>query len=126
MNGEEISMTITESDIVWPDGATEEQKKFFLHSLNIAAKRKKMVHVLYTPSCKCDYQATVLLDRFPMSYKILSQCDICKKGVLMKITEPPIYYIPETDEELNEGEMIDYLEKNSKLEQECLDNITKT
>lgn len=119
-------MTITENDLIWPKEATPEQKKFILHSMNIAEKRKKMVHILYTPSCGCDYQATVLLDRFPMSYKIHSQCHMCKKGVLVEITEPTIYYIPEKDEEMTEGEMVKYLEINSKVEKECLEKIPKT
>ena len=118
-------MVFKEYDIIWPKEATEDQRKYILYSMNKAEKRKKMVHVLYTPSCKCDYQATVLLDRFPMSHKIHSRCDMCKKGVLLEITEPTIYYIPATDEEMTESEMRKYLEINSKVEQECLDDISE-
>jgi hypothetical protein len=47
--------------------------------------------VIYRPDCGCPIEQFVLLDRFPMSPKILNQCPECKKPCLSCISDPIIF-----------------------------------
>lgn len=82
------------SNIKWPDGITEEQKEEFIHNLEMMAEEAAHISVIYTPSCGCPIEQFYVLDRFPMSPKIMSQCPECKKGCLMEISDPIMFYEP--------------------------------
>lgn len=76
-------------------------RRFQRESLSVA--------VIYNPDCGCPIDHFVLLDRFPMSTKIISSCSECKKGCLMEISEPIIFHdqLTETDFSLEDlDEMI--------------------
>jgi len=74
--------------------APEDVRKFWEHHAKQWAKEQSMVYVFYKPSCGCEYRMTVLLDRWPMSEKIISHCKECKEGTLLEISDPIEFFIP--------------------------------
>jgi pyridoxine/pyridoxamine 5'-phosphate oxidase len=117
---------------------TEEQKKWFDHFIEKRQRELSSVNVIYRPTCGCPYEYTVLLDRFPMSKKIMIHCKDCKKGTFLEISDPIIFHFPWnkqdiTLEELRKMEIMDspqkpYLESYcfwsaiDYLEKKCKEN----
>jgi hypothetical protein len=80
------------------DKFSEKEKEQVKYMLEKDAERLASIYVTYEPSCGCEYVQDALLDRFPMSEKILSVCEICKKGILLKISDPIQFYLPLTEQ----------------------------
>lgn len=78
--------------IVFPDDYDEKKKEIARQYIEWIKKRDYSVCVIYNPDCGCKVDQFVILDRFPMSKKIISSCPECKKGCLMEISNPPIFY----------------------------------
>ena len=84
----------------WPEGITEEQKQYFISYIKHRSEENTRLWVIYHPDCGCHVDQFVLLDRYPMSPKIISRCPECKKGCLMEISDPIIFHLPLTDQDL--------------------------
>jgi len=69
--------------------------------LKIQLKKKELLYVVYTPSCKCEIIQDVVLDRYPMSEKIIASCPSCKKMVHLEVSNPIKFYIPILKKEYN-------------------------
>ena len=74
------------------DEFTEEQKVIIKQRIQRQAQDLINVCVVYRPDCGCEVEQMVVLDRFPMSPQIISQCPLCKKGCLMEISDPPLFH----------------------------------
>src|SRR5574338_224262 len=74
--------------IVWSKEVTEEQKEGFKQHLAWHAKQQERLCVIYHPNCGCSIDSFVVLDRFPMSEKIIAcQCPECKNYCTMEISD---------------------------------------
>lgn len=93
--------------IVWPEGFTEEMKKEFEYEIERSCKRKEMLCVIYDPSCGCQYESCVVLDRFPMSEKIHHRCDDCRKGCMLEISDPIRFHLPMTKQDYSLYDLMD-------------------
>ncbi len=85
--------------IVWPEGVTNDQKKYLEGFLRSQSEEKTRLCVIYNPSCGCAVDQFVLLDRFPMSEKIISSCPVCKKRCYMEISDPIKFHLPLLEED---------------------------
>lgn len=65
--------------------------------------------VIYNPDCGCSVDQFVLLDRVPMSPKIISSCPNCKKGCLMEISDPIIFYDPLEEKDIPLNQLVNYV-----------------
>ena len=72
--------------------------------LESQARRRVAISVIYNPDCECPIDQFFLLDRYPMSKKIISSCPECKKNAYMEISDPIIFHseLPEQDFELKD------------------------
>lgn len=77
----------------------EERKKYIEHMMEQRSKDRESLCVIYNPDCGCRVDHFVVLDRYPMSEKIHSQCALCKKGCLFEITHPIIFHQPMMNED---------------------------
>lgn len=100
-------MTIFSENINWPEGTTEEQKNWMKAFLNRKAQELMQVCVIYTPNCGCEYESFVVLDRYPMSKKIISKCEVCKKGIFLEISNPIRFHQPWDEKDFELKDMID-------------------
>ena len=92
-----------------------EIRTYFDYRVQKAIEEIEFFSVIYNPDCGCSVDQFVMLDRYPMSKKIISQCPCCKSGCLMEITNPVIFHLVPTG--------LDYsLEELSKLK---LDTTTR-
>jgi hypothetical protein len=87
--------------IVWPKEFSEEQKECFKSYLEFFARKQQSLCVIYLPDCGCPIEQMVILDRYPMSPKIISSCPECKKGCLMEISDPIAFYLPLTKQDFS-------------------------
>lgn len=90
-----------EDEFVFLDKELEEKYKNKPEELELIKRqyrarveREYSIYVIYHPDCGCPVDQFVLLDRFPMSEKIMGSCPNCKKGCLMEISNPIIFYCP--------------------------------
>ncbi len=83
------------------------------------AERDSSICVIYNPDCGCPLDQFVLLDRFPMSKKIISSCPECKKNAYMEISNPIIFHSQLTDEDFSLKDLIDMV-INSSWQEEYL------
>lgn len=93
------------SHIVWPEGITEDQKKYFEFHFRQQAEEKTRLCVIYHPSCGCELDQFVVLDRYPMSEKIISTCPACDKGCYMVISDPIRFHLPILNQDYNLEEL---------------------
>jgi hypothetical protein len=79
--------------MIWlnTEGLDEEAKKYAEYLCKKKADELTNVMVIYRPDCGCQIEQFVLLDRFPMSPKILNRCPECKKACLSEISDPIIF-----------------------------------
>lgn len=71
---------------------TDEQKKIAQDRAERRARELTDVCVIYRPDCGCEVEQFVVLDRFPMSPKIMAPCPACDKSCLLEISEPPRFH----------------------------------
>lgn len=83
-----------ETGISWPERTTEEQKMMIREMVKRRSIELTSISVVYTPSCGCEIELDVILDRFPMSEKIHHICPNCHKGILAEITNPIEFWEP--------------------------------
>ncbi|HEY3527457.1 MAG TPA: hypothetical protein VGK47_14775 [Nitrososphaeraceae archaeon] len=83
----------------WPEGTTEAQKDHFRSYIKWKCEQQISLCVIYHPNCGCEVDQFVLLDRYPMSEKIISRCPACDKGILMEISDPIIFHLPLTKQD---------------------------
>lgn len=83
----------------FPDNWTEEMKGEARQMCEMQAQSLYYLTVVYHPNCGCDTKISFVLDRFPMSPKIICRCQICKKGCLAEISDPITFYLKLTDQE---------------------------
>lgn len=80
--------------MVWLNDDVSDSHKIFIESfLKQKFKEKSSLCVIYTPDCGCEIEQFVLLDRFPMSPKIISICPVCKKWCHMEISNPILFHV---------------------------------
>ena len=85
---------------------TEEEKEGWLKYVQKLQERSFFLQVVYNPSCGCPIDQMVLLDRFPMSTKIIcGKCPECKKGCVMEISDPITFHDPLQDVDLTLEEL---------------------
>lgn len=77
----------------------EEKKKILQWIARLRFQELNAMTVIYNPDCGCSVDQFVLLDRYPMSKKIISTCPVCQKGCLMEITNPPVFHIELNDQD---------------------------
>jgi len=92
-----------------PENFTNEQRECVIELIKHKAKQEESLYVMYESDCGCEGYETVLLDRFPMSEKIMHQCHLCKKGIICSITQPPIFYLPLLKQKYTHQEMSEML-----------------
>ena len=81
-----------------------------IHMVNQQTIRKTSVHMMYKPSCGCEYEKPVLLDRFPMSEKIIcGKCSDCLKFITLDLIRPYIFYVPMTEIRITHEELRTHL-----------------
>lgn len=80
--------------IIWPEGISDEQKENMIASFRRDFKERSKLCVIYNPDCGCNIDQFVVLDRFPMSKKIMARCPVCEKVCLMEISDPIIFHCP--------------------------------
>ncbi len=73
---------------------TPEQKEIVLEMIRRHTESLESLCVIYHPDCGCPIEQMVVLDRYPMSPKIISTCPSCSKGCLMEISNPIRFYLP--------------------------------
>jgi len=93
--------------IVFPKNFTEEQKQEWGEYFKRHVQRKCELVVIYNPDCGCPIDQFFLLDRFPMSPTIFSQCPSCKKGCLMEISEPIVFHLPIQNQDIELDKLCD-------------------
>jgi len=93
----------------WPEGTTEEQKDYARAFLKHIADEQTRLCVIYNPDCGCSIDQMVVLDRYPMSPKIISRCPECKKGCLMEISDPIRFHLPLTDQDFSLEDLKDFI-----------------
>jgi hypothetical protein len=85
--------------LVYAKDATDEDMYEVLLHLESNIIRKKFISVIYNPDCGCPIDNMVVLDRYPMSSKILFyRCPHCLKGCTMEISNPIIFHSKLLDE----------------------------
>lgn len=78
---------------------TSEYKIKYLEEILFREKvRLNSLMVIYHPSCGCELDQFVLLDRYPMSEKIISTCPGCNQPGHMELSDPLAFYLPVTEE----------------------------
>jgi hypothetical protein len=80
--------------IIFPEGISEHDQEGLKNYFRQQFKERSRLCVIYNPDCKCNVDQFVVLDRFPMSEKILCMCPVCDKGCLMEISDPIIFHCP--------------------------------
>jgi hypothetical protein len=80
--------------LVFPQGMSEHDQEGWKHYFRQQFKQRSRLCVIYNPNCGCVVDQLVVLDRFPMSEKIISKCPVCDKGCLMEISDPIIFHCP--------------------------------
>ncbi len=76
-------------------GLDIEEKVKYLEEILLREKiRLCSLMVVYKPSCGCEVEQFVLLDRYPMSDKIWVECPVCKNFCLTVISDPLVFHLP--------------------------------
>jgi hypothetical protein len=73
---------------------SEDEKQGWIDYFRHRAKEMERLCVIYNPDCGCEVDQFVVLDRYPMSQKIISKCPICEKLCLMEISNSIIFHDP--------------------------------
>ena len=92
--------------LVYPRDATYEDMYEVLLHLESNIIRKTFISVIYNPDCGCPIDNMVVLDRYPMSSKILHRCPECHKGCKLEISNPIIFYSKLLDEDYQLEDLI--------------------
>jgi hypothetical protein len=92
---------------------SEEEKDFVKHMMARKAKELESLCVIYNPSCGCVLDQFVVLDRFPMSEKIICSCPGCDKYCHMQISEPIRFHLPLTEKDYSLEELKSMIVTNS-------------
>lgn len=92
---------------VWPESTTQEQKEFMMDYFRRIAKEKERLCVIYRPSCGCEYDSFVVLDRVPMSKKIHHLCELCNKGCFLEISDPIVFHCPWNEKDISLYDLLD-------------------
>lgn len=85
----------------------QERNEYLKALLNWHAEESSYLMVIYTPDCGCLIEQFVVLDRYPMSKKIICQCPECKRGCLMEISDPIQFHLPLTKQDVSLQELAD-------------------
>lgn len=95
---------------------TELQKQYIESFAKEQELKNNSLSMAYKPDCKCECKMDYILDRYPMSEKIHTNCPICKKHILAELIRPYIFYYKLWDKEYSLKEItIDFLlDKNHR------------
>ena len=89
-----------------PTEEEKEEKEGWLKYLHRLQESSYFLQVVYNPSCGCPIDQMVLLDRFPMSDKIICcKCPQCAKGCVFEISDPIIFHDPLRNEDITLEEL---------------------
>lgn len=71
------------------------------------------LYVIYNPDCGCPIDQFVLLDRYPMSTKIICECPSCKKACIMVITDPIEFHYNLNNEDYSLKDLLEIVVRES-------------
>ena len=81
-----------------------EAKEMMEDLIKKQARELESLYVVYQYDCCKDCQ-TVLLDRYPMSEKIICKCRKCEEYTHLSIVDPIQFYSPLMEETLNKDQL---------------------
>ena len=77
----------------FPDNWSDEMKEEAKQMCEMRVYELNSLCVVYTPTCGCPAKISYVLDRYPMSPKIIGKCRVCKKASLHEISDPITFYL---------------------------------
>ena len=92
-------------NIKFPESFSEKKIQEYKEYHRRRIEEKFGISVWYNPDCGCNIDIQVLLDRYPMSPKIHSRCPQCKKGTLLSLTDPILFYNPVEEKDFKEKDI---------------------
>ena len=88
------------------DKMSEREKEYVTQLGKYHAKQKCLLSVIYHPTCGCNLEMFVILDRYPMSEKIIAhKCQGCEKYCTLEISDPPLFHLPLTKQDFTLGDL---------------------
>jgi hypothetical protein len=92
---------------------SKDEKDFVKDLMERKSRELEQLCVIYHPSCGCTVDQFVVLDRFPMSPKIIGTCPACDKYCHMEISEPIRFHLPLHDKDYGLEELKSMIVTNS-------------